>query len=325
MIPKRLILLIILFCPVVLAAQSSAKNNSSKKHAPETKVGVKKHTYADDEIMLANMEKSVTIKIESAKKLINEKNNELIKISDSSAKNAAQQNIDSLNEVLAQLFTQLITVEFDFIRNNPSSFLSIDRLSMILRRNVELPFYVDTIITLYNHLNKNIQNSVSGRHFKLMLTNLNNSKVGSLAPQFTLNDINNHPISLSSFRSKEYVLLDFWASWCVPCRSDIPRLKEISKKYHQNGLEIIGISKDDYSLLWKKAIAEDKTQNWGHILAPFSKQNIDSLITNKYSVYAIPVKILINKEGLIIGRWSGSGDENMDELEKLLDKNFGKN
>lgn len=322
MIFKRLILLIILFCPVMLVAQSSAKNNSSLSG---TKKNIKEDTYANDEERLAKMIKPIYNNIDSVKELIVKKNNELLKISGLPAKNIAQQNIDSLNEILAQLFTQSTTVQFDFIRNNPSSFLSLDRLTMMLWNNAELPLYVDTITTLYNHLNKNIQNSVSGRHFKLMLTNLNNSKVGSLAPQFTLNDINNHPISLSSFRNKEYVLLDFWASWCVPCRSDIPRLKVFYKKYHQNGLEIIGISKDDDASLWKKAIAEDKTENWGHILAPYSKQNIDSLITNKYSVYTIPVKILINKEGLIIGRWGGSGDENMDELEKLLGKNFDKN
>ena len=193
---------------------------------------------------------------------------------------------------------------------------------MILSRNAELPHYVDTVTTLYNHLNKNIQNSVSGRHFNLMLTNLNNSKVGSLAPAFTVNDINNQPITLSSFRNNKYVLLDFWASWCVYCREDIPYLKEIYKKYIPKDLEIIGISEDDDVSAWKKAIAQDKTQNWGHILAPLHNQKNDNLVTNKYFVYGIPVTILINKEGVIIGRWSGSGDDNMDALKKLLNKAF---
>lgn len=322
MLLKKTFALILFFCPLILAAQSSSKNKSSTKDVTSKKTSIKKETYSDDEIRLAKMEKPVTLEMEAIKKLINEKNNEFLKISESPAKNVAQKNIDSLYEVFAQLITQLITVQFDFIRNNPSSFLSIDELSMILSRNAESPPYVDTVTTLYNHLHKNIQNGVSGRHFKLMLTNLNNSKVGSVAPGFTINDINNHPISLSSFRNDKYVLLDFWASWCVPCREDVPYLKEIYQKYNPKGLEIIGISKDDDASLWKKAIAEDKIQNWKHILAPFSKQKNDSLVTNKYFVYSIPVKILINKEGIIIGRWNGGGDENMDSLKKLLNIAF---
>jgi peroxiredoxin len=194
---------------------------------------------------------------------------------------------------------------------------------MILSSSAELPLYIDTITTLYNDLNKSIQNSVSGRHFQLMLLNLNKSKVGSLAPAFTVNDINNNPISLSSYLHKDCVLLDFWASWCVPCREDIPSLKLIYKKYSNEGLKIICVSKDDDATLWEKAIGKDKIQNWKHILAPFSDQKNDSLITNKYFVYSIPVKILINKDGIIIGRWSGSGDENMEALKKLLNKDLG--
>lgn len=323
MLLKKIFALIILFCPLILVAQSFSKDNFNKKHAPGTNGSIKKNAYADDEIRLEKMEKPVRDRIHSIKKLISKKSAEFLKISELPSKNIAQQNIDSLEKILGQLFTQQITMRFNFIRNNPSSFLSLDRLSMILSGNAELPHYIDTITTLYNDLNKSIQNSVPGRHFKLMLLNLNKSKVGSLAPAFKVNDIDNNPISLSSYLHKDCVIVDFWASWCVPCREDIPSLKLIYKKYSNKGLEIICVSKDDDAILWKKAIGEDKIQNWKHILAPFSDQKNDSLITNKYFVYSIPVKILINKDGIIIGRWSGSGEENMEALEKLLDKNLG--
>lgn len=321
---KRAFVLIIFFFPIILAAQGLTKNNIPLKQQSYTKKKVVKYTYEEDETRLAKLMKPGYDKVVLMKELLEKKDNELLKLSELSAKQAIQHDIDSLEKIEDQLEVQLTTVQFNFIRNNPSSFLSLDGLSMILSRNAELPLYVDTITTLYKHLNKNIQNSVSGRHFKLMLTNLKNSKVGSLAPAFTVNDINNHPISLLSFRNKEYVLLDFWASWCVHCREDIPYLKELNKKYHQKGLEIIGISKDDNPALWRKAIAEDGTQNWGHILAPLADQKNDSLITNKYFVYGIPVKILIDKDGVIIGRWSSSGDENMAELKELVEKVLGK-
>ena len=306
MLLKKTFALIIFSLPLILNAQSSTY-----------------HTYADDEMKLAKMEKPVSIKMNFIKELIEKKNNEILKLSESPTKHIEQHNIDSLNKILDKLYERLTTVYFNFIRNNPSSLLSLHKLSMLLSRSAGLPLYVDTITTLYNHLNKSMQNSVPGRHFKLMLINLNNSRVGSLAPAFTVNDINNYPIALSSFRNKEYVLLDFWASWCVSCRADIPYLKEINKKYNPKGLQIIGISKDDDISLWKKAILEEKIENWMHILAPLSNQKNDSLITNKYFVYSIPVMILINKEGIIIGRWNGSADENMAELKKLLNKDIG--
>lgn len=312
MIFKSLVIQIIFFWPLILVAQSPTKNRAFKNGV------IKKHTYAEDELTLAKMQSPIREKILSIQKLIEEKKKKLSKIPELPSKNIAHQSIDSLHIALEKLYKQLTTVQFNFIRTNPSSFFSLDGLSIILTQNAELPLYIDTITTLYNHLNKNVQKSTSGRHFKLMLFNVENSKIGSIAPAFTVNDINDHPISLSSFRNKEYVLLDFWASWCVPCRSDIPSLKEIYKKYNPKGLEIIGISKDDNASLWKKAIAEDNTENWKHILAPFAFEKNDSLVTNKYFVYGIPVKILINRNGVIIGRWSGSGEENLAELEKVL-------
>lgn len=319
---KKIFVLIIFFCPLILIAQNSSKNKSATKHVTSKKTSIKKETYSDDEIRLNNLLSSFYEKRNLTESLITEKNDSSKKVTFLSDKIRLKQEIDSLNKIYEQIESKIKTVCFNFIKENPSSFLSLHRLSMMLSQSAELPFYVDTITTLYNNLNKNIQNSTSGKHFKLMLINLNNSKVGSLAPAFTVNDIYSQPISLSSFRNNKYVLLDFWASWCVPCREDIPYLKEIYKKYNPKGLEIIGISKDDDVSAWKKAIAEDKTQNWRHILAPLHNQKNDSLVTNKYFVNSIPVKILINKEGIIIGRWSGSGDENMDALKKLLNKAF---
>ena len=319
---KKIFVLIIFLCPLILVAQNSSKNKSSTKELRSKKASIKKDTYSDDEIRLNNLLSPFYEKRNLIESLITEKNDSSKKVTFLSDKIRLQQEIDSLNKIHVQIESKIKTVCFNFIKDNSSSFLSLDRLSRMLSQSAELPLYIDTITTLYNRLYKSIQNSTSGKNFKLMLVNLNNSKVGSLSPGFTVNDISNQTISLSSFRNNKFVLLDFWASWCVPCREDIPYLKEIYEKYNTKGLEIIGISEDDDVLAWKKAIAEDKTQNWSHILAPLHNQKNDSLVTNKYFVYGIPVTILINKEGVIIGRWGGSGDENMDALKKLLNKAF---
>ncbi len=99
-------------------------------------------------------------------------------------------------------------------------------------------------------------------------------------------------------------------------------MKNIYKTYHSKGFEIIGISRDEKTSQWKKAIFEDSTQNWTHILVQDNDQKIDGSVSDKYFVYGIPVKILINKEGIIIGRWIGGGEENTTALNDLLFKAF---
>jgi len=304
---KKIVALIIFFCPFLLAAQKPTKN-----------------TYADDEIRLAKLTKPIYDEIHSNNEIARKKNDLFNMLSDSSAKNKVQQDIDSLFKIHEKLVSQLTTVQFNFIRNNPASYLSLDGLTMKLKNSAELPLY-DTIETLFNNLNKNIQNSTDGKKFKLLLADKEKSGVGSLAPDFKVRDIDDKEISLSAFRNQKYILLDFWASWCKPCREDMPFLKKIYKVYSEKDLEIIGISKDDDLSSWKKAIQIDSTQNWKHVSAPLNIQDKDSsAITNKYFVYGIPVKILINKEGIIIGRWTGGGEENMVELKKLLNKAFDK-
>lgn len=287
---------------------------------PVTKKEIKKSAYAgdDDEIKLANIHDE----IRSNNKLIQKKYDLLNMLSDSSSKTKVQQGIDSLLKIDEQLKSQATSVQFNFIRNNPSSFLSLDVLTRMLKNNAELPID-DTIKSLFYNLNKNIQNSEGGKKFKLILSNKEKSEVGSVAPDFNLKDINNNEISLSGFRHKKFILLDFWASWCEPCRDDMPFLKNIYKTYSKKGLEIIAISKDDDLSSWKKAIAQDSTQIWKHISAPLKFQEINSSeVTNKYVVYPIPVKVLINKEGVIIGRWMGGGIENLTNLKNLLKKSF---
>ena len=73
----------------------------------------------------------------------------------------------------------------------------------------------------------------------------NNTSLGKMAPDFTAIDFEGKPLTLSSFRGKNFVLLDFWASWCGPCRSQYPHLKVLYQKYHPKELEVIGISARD--------------------------------------------------------------------------------
>lgn len=121
---------------------------------------------------------------------------------------------------------------------------------------------------------------------------------GSVAPDFTLKNPEGQDVTLSSFRG-QYVLLDFWASWCVPCRKSMPSMKEIYAKYHDKGFEIIGISNDNKVDAWKKAIEEDQTP-WVHTIDEFPGRGETAIVIGKYRVPSLPTYILLDKEGVVV-------------------------
>ncbi len=120
------------------------------------------------------------------------------------------------------------------------------------------------------------------------------------------------------------MLLDFWASWCVPCRKGNPHLKALYAQYKDKGIEFIGISDDDSNpAAWKKAVAKDDLP-WRHVLRGMDRnlmragKTSDKDISEKYGIHSLPTKILINPEGMIIGRYGSEGDE----LDRMLEKSF---
>jgi thiol-disulfide isomerase/thioredoxin len=122
-------------------------------------------------------------------------------------------------------------------------------------------------------------------------------------------------------------LLDFWASWCVPCRQSLPHLKGVFRKYHSKGLEIIGVSTDFNRKAWISAVNHDSINIWHHVPVADKYAEGPSKITKddiyeNYFVQAIPLTILIDKNGKIIGRWLGSGTDNEKELDKKLAEIF---
>ena len=138
---------------------------------------------------------------------------------------------------------------------------------------------------------------------------------GAVAPDFTLNDPDSNPVTLSSLRG-QYVIVDFWASWCKPCRAGVPAMKELYKKYHPKGLEIIGVSDDSNLDAWKTAIAQDQTP-WIHVCDEFPEENKPARVGSLWGVHYIPSYFLLDKEGKVIGKMDH--DELAAKLAELLD------
>ena len=164
--------------------------------------------------------------------------------------------------------------EFEYIRKNPSYSEAPKLLLFRIKRREGIKLY-DEINTLYKNLAIEVKKSEKGIELNQALIEFANSRIGSNAPPFFLKDINKKIISLGQFENKGYVLIDFWASWCAPCRQDFPFLKEMYSKYKDKGLNIISISRDEKIDSWKNAIVKDNIEFWTHISIKENNSDIE--------------------------------------------------
>lgn len=173
----------------------------------------------------------------------------------------------------------------------------------------------------YDLFSEEIKNSPLGNEIQLEIKKNLSGAPGNMAAGFQKKDINNKEISLEEFKG-QYVLLDFWASWCKPCRAGNPHLINLYNKYHQKGIEFIGIANDDNNIpAWHKAVKKDQIGIWRHILSGTKDQGDD--IGSSYAIHTLPTKILIDPKGKIIGRFGADGD-NDEAMDKMFEEIFGK-
>ncbi len=145
---------------------------------------------------------------------------------------------------------KVLKLDIGFIDTHPGSILSAFLIEEYR------PFIsIDSVETIYNKLNKDIQNSILGKQLQSRIKAVKNSQVNQQAPDFTAEDREGKIVRLSDFTG-HYVLLDFWASWCVPCRKITPEIQEIYQLF-QPKLKVIYISLDTNKDAWEKAIKED--------------------------------------------------------------------
>ena len=199
-----------------------------------------------------------------------------------------------------------------FILSNPNSYLSFMALYQVGGPSPN-PAELDT---LFNSLSPEIKGTEQAKLFKNSLEELRHTGIGATAPDFTQNDVNGVPVKLSSFRGK-YVLLDFWASWCGPCRQENPNVVKAYNRYKGKNFTILSVSLDkaDGKNNWLAAIRNDGL-TWTQVS---DLKFWDNAAAQLYYITSIPSNFLIDPNGKIIGH-DLRGEDLDNKLEEVLGK-----
>jgi thiol-disulfide isomerase/thioredoxin len=220
-----------------------------------------------------------------------------------------KKRIDSLNDAIEGPFDTLVNRQnrylIQFLKGNLNSFASIAAIQQ-LNADKYLSYYV----SLDSALSKKYPTSIYIKLFHDKVESTERTAIGVPAPEISLPDTNGKPINLSDFKGK-VVLIDFWASWCGPCRASLPGIVKLYEKYKNKNFTILSVSLDKDKASWISAIHGFHLK-WTNIS---DLKYWDSKVVQLYNFTGIPFSVLVSADGKIL-------DKNMteDDLDAELDK-----
>jgi len=227
--------------------------------------------------------------------------NQLIQGATSDALSVANQNYQASKEKVENAIDQ-------FVIDKPGSYVT----PWVMFVTIKVDDNPIRMRERFDHLLPDVKNSFIGKNLDQYIQYFAVGYIGTHAPDFTQNDMNGQPVSLSSFLGK-YVLLDFWASWCGPCRRESPNLVHAYNKFKDKNFTIFSVSLDQNKQNWVNAIENDHLA-WTHV----SDLNyFNNAVARMYHVSSIPQNFLLDPKGIIIAKGL-TGEQLSLELEKIL-------
>lgn len=193
-----------------------------------------------------------------------------------------------------------------FILKNPRSFVSAFQL-----QNMAYNASAEKVDSLFKILDPSLQRSVMGKSLQKMIATKKRTSIGSEIMEFSQPDVSGKPISMSSFRGK-FVLLDFWSSWCAPCRAENPNVLKAYNEFKDKGFTVFAVSVDNDRENWLKAVKEDQLP-WTQASDLKQKNEAAEL----FGIDGIPASFLIDPNGKIVAV-NLRGDDLVKKLKELI-------
>lgn len=216
---------------------------------------------------------------------------------------------NTFQDTLPESQLSQIKKHIQYIHNYPDS---LNALNYLYYYRIDLP--IDQLDTLFSNLNAYLKNTSKGKELK---TDIQwRHRINRKIDDFQLTDTNNKRVYLADvLKSNKYTLIDFWGSWCIPCRNDAPYLISLNKKYTNNNFRIVSISEDVNIKDWLEGIRNDKTNKWMHLV------DTKRIIQNDLKIETIPRKLLVNSKLEVVGVYSANfyGKYNLEyDLDRLI-------
>ena len=206
---------------------------------------------------------------------------------------------------------ELLALQEDYTDKHPKSFISV----ILIQSAMSYPDAdIAKVRARFDNLDSSLKKTIVGKNVAKKLEELKSINIGRKAPDFSAPDTNGKNVALSESLGA-VTIIDFWASWCPPCRKENPNMVALYKEFHDKGLNIIGVSLDKDAAKWKEAIAKD-----GLVWTQISNLKYwDDPIAQKYGVESIPATFVLNQYGVVVAK-DLNGETLRQKVAKLLDK-----